>query len=85
MLQGERLGLSSILIFNIQQTKSFQSIVMNNSLEKCEKILALSLTNHKNLKGNKFSWEDKIAIGSHQDFQPSEVHICQCPRTLWSL
>ena len=63
MLQGEVLGLSSILIFIIQQTESIQYVVMENSLEKCEKILSLNLTNHKNLKGNKFSWRGKIAIG----------------------
>lgn len=64
MLQGEVLvGLSSVLIFNIQQTESIQSVVMESSLEKCEKILSLNLTNHKNLKGNEFSWKDKIAIG----------------------
>lgn len=63
MLQGKVPGLSSVLMFNIQQTESIQSVVMENSLEKCEKILSLNLTNHKNLKGNKFSWRDKIAIG----------------------
>lgn len=36
MLQGEVLGLSSILMFNIQQTESIQSVVMENSLEKCK-------------------------------------------------
>jgi hypothetical protein len=53
MLWGKGLGLSSTLIFNIQETKSIQSVVMDNSPEKCEKILALNLKNHKNLKGKK--------------------------------
>ena len=84
MLQGEGPGISSFLVFNIQQTESIHSVVMDNRLEICEKILALSLTHHKNLKRNKFSWRDKIAIGEQQDFQPSRVHIYQCPRSLWS-
>lgn len=46
-LQGEGLGFSSSLLFNIQQTESILSAVMNSSLEKYEKVLALSLTNHK--------------------------------------
>lgn len=63
MLPGEGLGFSSTVLFNTQQTESIQSVVMDSSLEICEKISALSFTKHKNLKGNKFSWKDKIAIG----------------------